>query len=51
MFNILKSRMARRVHYRRIVAEIRAMDQRELLDIGATRDEMLRGAFDELHLR
>ncbi|MEZ5796741.1 MAG: hypothetical protein R3D63_04140 [Paracoccaceae bacterium] len=43
--------MARHAHYRRMIGQIMAMTHADLLDIGATRDQMLQGVRDEFRHR
>lgn len=43
--------MARRREYNRMVAEIEGMSQRDLLDVGAFRGDLIRGAREQVYGR
>jgi uncharacterized protein YjiS (DUF1127 family) len=44
-----RSRFARRVRYNRMVDEIQSLTHRDLADMGANRDDMLRHAYLEVY--
>lgn len=49
MFNALRTRLAKRAQYKRIVEEIMSMDERELKDLATNRDEIMREAYHEVY--
>jgi uncharacterized protein YjiS (DUF1127 family) len=44
-----RSRFARRVRYNRMVDEIQSLTHRDLADMGANREDMLRHAYLEVY--
>lgn len=51
MFENLKTRIAKRSRYNRMIDEIKALTPRDLADFNGNRDEMLRAAYTEVYGR
>lgn len=51
MFENLKTRLAKRARYNRMVDEIKGLTQRDLADFNGNREEMLRAAYSEVYGR
>lgn len=51
LINNARSRLAKRMQYNRIVDEIQALTQRDLVDMGADRGDMLRRAYQDIYGR
>jgi hypothetical protein len=49
LLNHAKGRFAKRMQYNRIVDEIQALTQRDLVDMGADRTDMLRRAYQDFY--
>lgn len=47
--NFIRDRRAKRAHYNRLVAEIQGLSERDLVDLRADRDDMLRHAYHEVY--
>ena len=45
----IRDRRAKRAHYKRLVAEIQGLSERDLADLRADRDDMLRHAYHEVY--
>lgn len=50
-FHSARDRFAKRMQYNRVVGEIQSLTQRDLADIGADRDDMLRRAYEDIYGR
>lgn len=51
LLNRARNRLAKRMQYNRIVDEIQALSQRDLVDMGADRADMLRRAYQDIYGR
>ncbi len=49
LFDTLKDRIAKRRRYRKIIAEIAALTQDDLLDMGAFQIDLYRAAREEIY--
>ncbi len=49
LVNTTRKRIAQRSRYNRLVEEIQGLTSRDLADMGANRDEMLRHAYLEVY--
>jgi len=51
MFENLKTRIAKRARYNRMIEEIRGLTDRDLADFNGDRTEMLRAAYQDVYGR
>jgi hypothetical protein len=51
LLNHAKNRVAKRMHYNRLVEEIQGLTQRDLADMGADRTDMLRRHYEDVYGR
>lgn len=51
MFETLKTRLAKRARYNRMIDEIKSLTSRDLADFNGNREEMLRAAYTEVYGR
>ena len=49
LYNNARGRIAKRRRYNRLVEEIQGLTQRDLVDMGADRSEMLRHAYRDIY--